>query len=99
MVAIFIGLLFTGTISRKAPMAQEDEYNLGYTDVFGELRRPLVNFSHAVHSNSLADAGCGICHHNPDDKTGQLVYIEGEELSCRESRTRGPPCASLRHRG
>jgi len=84
MVAIFIGLLFTGSVSRTAPMAQEDEYNLAYTDVFGELRRPLVRFSHAVHSNSLADGGCGICHHNPDDKTGQLVYIEGEELSCRE---------------
>ena len=65
-------------------MAQEDEYNLAYTDVFGKLRRPQVKFSHAIHSDNLADAGCGICHHNPDNKTGKLVYIEGEELSCRE---------------
>ena len=84
MVAIFVGLLLTGAVSRTAPMAQEDEYNLAYTDVFGKLRRPLVKFSHAIHSDNLADAGCGICHHNPDDKTGKLVYIEGEELSCKE---------------
>ena len=65
-------------------MAQEDEYDLAYTDIFGELRRPLVRFSHAIHSENLAEAGCGICHHSPDNKTGDLVYIEGEELSCRE---------------
>ncbi len=45
MVAIFVGLLFTGTVSRTTPMAQEDEYNLAYTEVFGKLRRPQVGFS------------------------------------------------------
>ena len=65
-------------------MAQEDEYDLAYTDVFGKLRRPLVRFSHAIHSENLTDAGCGVCHHSPDNKTGDLVYIEGEELGCRE---------------
>ena len=84
MVVIFIGLLFTGALSQTTPMAQEDEFNLAYTDVFGKLRRPLVRFSHAIHSDNLADTGCGICHHNPDNKTGKLVYIEGEELSCSE---------------
>ena len=84
MVAILVGLLLTGALSRTAPMAQEDEYNLAYTDVFGNLRRPLVKFSHEIHSDNLADAGCGICHHSPDDKIGKLVYIEGEELSCKE---------------
>ena len=84
IVVIMVGLLLVGALSRTASMAQEDEYNLAYTDVFGKLRRPLVKFSHAIHSDNLADAGCAICHHNPDSKTGKLVYIEGEELSCRE---------------
>ena len=84
MMAILVGLLLTGTVNRMTSMAQEDEYNLAYTDVFGKLRRPLVRFSHVIHSDNLADAGCGVCHHNPDGNTGELVYIEGEELSCSE---------------
>ena len=84
MVVIFAGLLLTGALSRTTTLAQEDEYNLGYSDVFGKLRRPAVKFSHAIHADNLADAGCGVCHHSPDDKTGKLVYIEGEELSCGE---------------
>ena len=84
MILIIIGLLLTGAVSRTLTLAQEDEYNLADTDVFGKLRRPLVKFSHAIHSDNLMDTGCGICHHNPDSKTGKLVYIEGEELSCRE---------------
>jgi hypothetical protein len=84
MMVILIGLLLTGAVSRTLTLAQEDEYNLADTDVFGKLRRPLVKFSHAIHSDNLMDTGCGICHHNPDNKTGELVYVEGEELSCRE---------------
>ena len=84
MIVIIIGLLLTGAVSRTLTLAQEDEYNLADTNVFGKLRRPLVKFSHAIHSDNLMVTGCGICHHNPDNKTGELVYIEGEELSCRE---------------
>ena len=84
MVLIFAGLLLIGALSLTASKAQEDEYDLGDTDVFGSLRRPMVKFSHAVHSDSLVEAGCGACHHSRDDKTGKLVYIEGEELSCKE---------------
>ena len=84
MVLIFTGLILMGALSLTVSMAQEDEYDLGHTDVFGNLRRPMVKFSHAVHSDSLVEAGCGACHHSPDDKTGKLVYIEGEELSCKE---------------
>ena len=84
-VAVILGgLILTGALSRTAPMAQEDEYTLADTDVFGKLRRPPVIFSHVIHTDNLADAGCGTCHHSPDSKTGKLVYIEGEELSCRE---------------
>jgi hypothetical protein len=81
---IFVGLLLLSALSLTASLAQEDEYDLGATDVFGYLRRPMVKFSHAVHSDSLVDAGCGVCHHSRDDQTGKLVYIEGEELSCKE---------------
>ena len=65
-------------------IAQEADYELAYSDILGKLRRPPVNFSHENHSDALADAGCGVCHHVPDDQTGQLLYIEGEELSCQD---------------
>ena len=68
----------------SASIAQEDEYNLAHEDVFGKLRRPAILFSHAIHSESLSDAGCGVCHHTPDNETGKLVYVEGEELVCKE---------------
>ena len=84
MVAILVGLLLTGAVNRMAPMAQEDEYLLAYPDVYGKLRRPSVRFSHEIHSDTLADEGCGVCHHNPDSDTAKLVYIEGEELGCSE---------------
>ena len=84
IMAILVGLLLSGAVNRIESRAQEDEYNLAYTDVFGKLRRPLVRFSHEIHSDNLADDGCGVCHHNPDSNTGNLVYIDGEELSCSE---------------
>ena len=81
---LIIGFVFAGVAGWTASMAQEDEYDLAYTDVFGKLRRPQVWFSHAIHSENLEYVGCGICHHVLDKKTGKLVYIEGEELSCQE---------------
>ena len=84
MVLIITGLVFMGVLSLTVSIAQEDEYDLGHMDVFGSLRKPMVKFSHAVHSDSLVEEGCGVCHHSRDDKTGKLVYIEGEELSCKE---------------
>ena len=79
-----MGLVFWGVASWTASLAQEDEYDLAYKDVFGKLRRPQVRFSHAIHSENLEDGGCGICHHVLDNNTGKLVYNEGEELSCKE---------------
>jgi hypothetical protein len=69
-------------------IAQEDDYNLAHRDILGKLRRPPVSFSHEIHSDALEDSGCGICHHVQDDKTGQLVYEDGEELSCKECHGR-----------
>ena len=65
-------------------IAQEAEYILAHQDIFGKLRRPSVSFSHDIHSETLESDGCGICHHVPDDQSGKLVYMEGEELSCKE---------------
>ncbi|KPJ79186.1 MAG: hypothetical protein AMJ54_00455 [Deltaproteobacteria bacterium SG8_13] len=65
-------------------MAQEEEYILAHEDVFGNLRRPQVGFSHETHVDKLEDGGCGKCHHAPDDKTGQLGYIDGDEQPCME---------------
>jgi cytochrome c553 len=81
---LLIGPVFIGAIGWQASMAQEEEYILAHEDVFGNLRRPQVDFPHENHAESLEDTGCGVCHHTPDDKTGQLVYIEGDERSCTE---------------
>ena len=81
---IVIGIFFVGAIGWQASMAQEADYILAHDDVFGNLRRPEVGFSHEIHAESLESSGCGVCHHATDDKTGKLVYIEGEETACGE---------------
>ena len=84
IAAIIIGPLLAGVIGWQVSSAQEEEYILTHEDVFGNLRRPEVVFSHENHVESLEDAGCGVCHHTPDTETGRLEYIEGDELSCKE---------------
>ena len=81
---LLIGLALLGAVGWQTSMAQEKEYILAYEDVFGQLRRPRVSFPHEDHARSLEDSGCGVCHHTPDDETGRLVYIEGEERLCNE---------------
>ena len=84
ILALLIGMVLLGAVGWQASMAQEEEYILAHEDVFGKLRRPQVGFSHENHVESLEDKGCGVCHHAPDDKTGELVYIEGDERTCKE---------------
>ena len=84
ILAILIGSVLVGAAGWQAAQAQEEEYILAYDDVFGNLRRPQVSFPHENHAEHLENSGCRVCHHTPDDKTGQLIYIEGEERSCRE---------------
>ena len=79
-----IGSILWCLIIATNSMPQEAVYNLAYEDIFEKLRRPPVNFAHQKHSASLEDPGCASCHHVQDEKTGRLVYLEGEELSCRE---------------
>lgn len=81
---IVIGFVIWGMTGYKYSMAQEVEYILAQQDIFGKLRRPHVNFPHEIHSDMLAEKGCGVCHHVQDDQTGQLIYEEGEEQSCQE---------------
>ena len=68
--------------------AQEDDYILAHETTFGKLRRPPVMFSHEGHMDTLAEKGCGACHHQRDEESGRLVYVEGEELSCWECHDR-----------
>lgn len=68
--------------------AQEEIYRIEYTDIFGKLRRPAIDFAHEDHAEALGDLGCGACHHAPDEKTGKLIYIEDEEVSCGECHGR-----------
>lgn len=69
-------------------MAQEAVYVLEHRAVYGKLRRPAVNFSHENHVAALTDGGCGLCHHEPEEQTGKLVYVEGEEMGCQECHLR-----------
>lgn len=64
--------------------AQEEFYRIEYTEVFGKLRRPAIDFAHETHVIALDKQGCGACHHAPDEETGKLVYIEDEEVTCGE---------------
>ena len=84
ILTIIVGSVSAGAVGWQVTMAQEAEYILAHEDVFGNLRRPRVSFSHENHTRSLEKSGCGVCHHTPDDATGRLVYVEGEEASCKE---------------
>ena len=84
ILVIIIDLVAAVAVGWQASLAQEAEYVLAHEDVFGSLRRPEVHFSHDIHTESLEEMGCGVCHHTQDEKTGQLVYSEGEETGCKE---------------
>ena len=88
MALVLIGSALFGLTVWTVSIAQEAEYILAHQDIFGELRRPSVTFSHDIHSEKLESEGCGICHHVPDDQSGKLVYAEGEELGCKECHVR-----------
>ena len=79
-----IGYLLFNLPGWTALNAQEETQTLFHEDVFGKPRRPGVIFSHDMHTEILIDAGCGICHHSPDNRTGRLLYVEDEEQSCKE---------------
>ena len=84
MALVLIGSVLFGLTAWTVSVAQEADYILAHQDIFGKLRRPSVNFSHDIHSETLESDGCGICHHVPDDQSGKLVYVEDEELGCKE---------------
>lgn len=84
ILLMFFLLFCFGMISDNAPRAHEETYTLAHRDVLGELRREPVVFKHRVHEEALGAEGCGVCHHVPDEETGRLVYVEDEELSCKE---------------
>ncbi len=82
---LFFGLLvILGIFIFSFAQAQEEIYRIEHTDVFGELRRPAIDFAHEDHVVALEEGGCGACHHAPDEETGKLVYVEDEEVSCAE---------------
>ena len=85
LTKLFImGMVFPGLAVWAVAIAQEADYNLAYSEVFGKLRRPQVSFSHETHSETLEEEGCGTCHHVQDDQSDKLVYVEGEEQPCME---------------
>lgn len=81
---LIIGSVLWGLAVWTDSIAQEAYYNLAHMDIFSKLRRPHVSFPHEIHSETLEEEGCGICHHVQDDQSIKLVYVEGEELSCKE---------------
>ena len=87
-ILIVAGVLLLGSTYLAISWAQDDQYILAHEDIFGQLRRAPVLFSHESHESFLEDEGCGACHHSQDEESGQLVYVEGEELSCWECHGR-----------
>ena len=81
---VIIGSVLWGLTVWANAIAQEADYDLAHQEIFDKLRRPQVSFPHELHSETLAEDGCGICHHVQDDQSGKLVYVEGEELNCAE---------------
>jgi predicted CXXCH cytochrome family protein len=81
------GVALIVTVGWSESAAQEDSYDLAHTDIFGKLRRPPVYFAHDIHSDKLADKGCGVCHHVVEQGSSKLIYREGEELTCKECHT------------
>ena len=84
----FAVLFLAGAVLFSTVHAQEEVYRLAYSDIFGKLRRPAIDFAHETHVVALEEKGCGACHHAPDEKTGRLVYLEDEEVGCAECHGR-----------
>lgn len=84
ITGILLALMMCALGAVSLAKAQEDVYHLAYNEIFGNLRRPAIDFAHEDHVVALDEQGCGACHHAPDPDTGQLVYAEDEELSCIE---------------
>ncbi len=84
LIFLAMGMCLIVAIGFNDSVAQDDSYDLAHADIFGKLRRPSVYFAHDLHSDTLADKGCGACHHVVDQISGKLIYREGEELSCKE---------------
>lgn len=80
----FSSFLLSALAGFSMAQAQEEFYRIEYTEIFGNLRRPAIDFAHESHVDALDQQGCGACHHAPDEKTGELVYVEDEEVSCIE---------------
>jgi len=79
ILAITMGLVLVGAVGWQVSMAQEADYILAHEDVFGDLRRPQVSFSHETHAESLEKNGCGVCHHTP-------TIIPVSSFTAREKR-------------
>ncbi len=50
--------------------------------IFSNANRPLPEFDHDLHKDSLGEEGCAKCHHVLDEESDELVYSEGEETPC-----------------
>ena len=81
---IVVSLVIGGLIIWTDSFGQDSDYHLAHQDIFGKLRRPGVSFPHELHVDMLESESCGICHHVLDEQRGQLVYSEGEEVSCKQ---------------
>ena len=88
-IAVMVLVLFCLTPPGEGiPSADEGNYRLGHRDVFGKLRRAPAFFPHRLHEEALDSEGCGVCHHELEEQTGRLVWVEDEEVSCKECHGR-----------
>ncbi len=45
-------------------------------------KRPIPEFDHELHKDTLDEPECFVCHHAMDDASGKLIYSEDEEGDC-----------------
>jgi hypothetical protein len=64
--------------------AQSTENIIAHKDIFGNLQRPPAIFSHDLHMDVFSNLGCGVCHHVVEENSGELVYRQGEEVTCKD---------------
>jgi hypothetical protein len=53
----------------------------------------------SLHYRHIAETdNCGVCHHQVDEATGRLVYIEGQEANCRDCHHDGSAADGISYR-
>ena len=78
------------SIGQANLFAQDQTPRAAKPQLFSNQKRPIPEFDHTLHEDSLEDGGCAQCHHVLDTDQNRLVYAEGEEAACSECHSSEP---------